>query len=134
MAHPPSVQSAQSGNYSANPDGPERIAAAEGGEGMEQADLVLAEGGEVAADAAEGLDAFLAAEATRDLLLQLDQAQIALGLVVVERHAKVEGEAQHVSGPATQPAGQVAGLGALGPADLAGGEGCLALASATSRS
>lgn len=42
-----------------------------------------------------GRGALVAAEGARHLLLDLDHAQIALGLVVGERHAQIGQEGQH---------------------------------------
>src|SRR5262249_6509672 len=63
-----------------------------GKEGFERAQgraTLLAPGGEQAAQAAEGVRAAGAAEGARDLLLDLDHAQVTLRLVVVKGHREV---------------------------------------------
>ncbi len=61
----------------------------------EHLDALLAHGGEIAADAAEGARALRAAEGAGDLLLHLDHADVALGLVVVEGDGGVVHESEH---------------------------------------
>src|SRR2546421_292509 len=56
---------------------------------------LLAQGREIASDAAEGLSARHTAKTPRDLLLHLDHADIALGQTVVKRHGEVVQEQQH---------------------------------------
>src|SRR5664280_3187113 len=58
--------------------------------------------------------------AAGDLLLQFDHPHVALGLVVVEGHPEVAGEAQHVVAVTVQPGQQRGGRAELGPAALAG--------------
>jgi hypothetical protein len=52
--------------------------------------------GEVGADGGEARDTGIGAQATGDLLLELGHADIALSLIVVEGHAQIGDEAQHV--------------------------------------
>jgi len=63
---------------------------------VECADPVLAGGREVAADRQEPLSAGGGAPAAGDFLLELDHADVLLGLVVAKRHPEVVSEAQHV--------------------------------------
>ena len=60
--------------------------AGQAGEGVV---ALLAHGGEIATDAAEVVRPGGAAEAAGDLLLDFEHAQVALGQIVVEGHAKV---------------------------------------------
>jgi hypothetical protein len=60
------------------------------------AQSLLAGGRDVAAHGQERLGPGQRAPAAGNLLLQLDHAQIPLGLVVVERHPKVVQEPQHL--------------------------------------
>src|SRR5579875_1985348 len=69
---------------------------------------LLAQGGKVATNAAKGLSSSLAAKTPRNLLLHLDHAEIALGLVVIKRHGKVDGKAQHRIAVEGQPVQQIA--------------------------
>src|SRR5712691_91669 len=61
----------------------------------EQFDPLLAQSRKVTEDAAEYCHPLFGAEATGDLLLDFDHAQISLRLVVVKRHREIEQEAQH---------------------------------------
>ncbi len=82
------------------------------------------EGGEVAPQATEDNGAGRAAEAPGHLLLDRDHAQVAFGLVVVERHAPVSHEGQDRLLSAVQPIEEVAGRAVLGsPARLGAGDG-----------
>ena len=55
---------------------------------------LLSQSGKVGADVGEVGGALLGAEASRDLLLELGHADIALGLVVVERNTQISDKAQ----------------------------------------
>lgn len=79
---------------------------------------MVAQGGEVPAEAREGGSAVWAAEAPGDLLLDLQHAQVALGLVVVERHPQIADEGEHGVAVGGQPIQQVLRLGLLPPAPL----------------
>lgn len=57
---------------------------------------VSAGGAQVGADVEEGLGAAVGAPAAADLLLEFDHADVAFGLVVVERDPEVGGEPEHV--------------------------------------
>src|SRR5437667_11685811 len=61
----------------------------------EQFNFLLAQSRKVTADAAEHGHSMFSAEATGDLLLNFDHAQISLGLVVVKRHSKIVQEPEH---------------------------------------
>lgn len=63
---------------------------------------MLAHGGQVAANGAKGAGSLLAAEGAGDFLLDLDYAQIALGLMVGERHRQITQERQHLFDSAEQ--------------------------------
>ena len=56
---------------------------------------LLVQGREIASDAAEGHRTSRGAETARDLLLDLDHAQIALGEAIVKRHGEVVQEQQY---------------------------------------
>src|SRR5437867_9717631 len=56
---------------------------------------LLAQRREITADAAKDRHPLFGTEAARDLLLNLDHAQIALGEVVIERHGKIVQEAEY---------------------------------------
>src|SRR5260370_39995851 len=56
---------------------------------------LLAQGREIASDAAEGSSARHTAKTPRDLLLHFDHADIPLGQTVVKRHGEVVQEQQH---------------------------------------
>src|SRR5664280_2874517 len=81
---------------------------------------VFAGGGQVGADREERPGTGLRPPAAGDLLLQLHHPHVALGLVVVEGHPEVAGEAQHVVAVPVQPGQQRGGRAELGPAALAG--------------
>src|SRR5680860_1463421 len=71
---------------------------AEGGAGepVEEFESVLSQGGDVTAGGAEPFGAGHGAPAAGVLLRQLHRAQVARGLVVVERDSEVDGEPQHL--------------------------------------
>src|SRR5438445_12622716 len=80
---------------------------------------LLAQGREIAADAAEGHRSRRRAETAGDLLLDLDHADIALRQAIVEGHREVVQEAQHrlqVLGEAIQ---QIARRRLFAPTSLA---------------
>jgi hypothetical protein len=61
-------------------------------QGGKQRHVLLAQGGQVATNASKGLCASERAETARNLLLDLDHAQIPLGLIVVKRDTQVSQE------------------------------------------
>src|SRR5438034_2915845 len=61
----------------------------------EQVRALLAQGGQVTTNAAEGNHSRFTAERARDLLLHFDHANISLGLVIVKRHSEVFQEGKH---------------------------------------
>ena len=87
---------------------------------------VFGGGGQVAADRAELLGCSEGAQTARDLLSQLDHADVALGAVVIRWYSPVGGKAQVVVLAVAQPTGQrvvlahhvVAAGGGGGDADL----------------
>ena len=83
---------------------------------MEDVGTLLMEGREVGADGREALDPGVGAEGAGDLLLELGHAHIALGLVVIEGHAQVGDEAQHLLALLAQALDEVVGRGLLDPA------------------
>ena len=70
-------------------------------------DAVLSGGGKVGAHEQERVGALHGAPAARDLLLELDHAEIPLSLVVVKRHPHIVQEPQHLDPMAVQPVEQV---------------------------
>src|SRR6266487_1282526 len=74
----------------------------------EQIQALLAQRRQVASDATKGCRSRLAAEGARDLLLDFDQANIALRLVIVKRHDEAVQEGQHGLLVADQAIKQVA--------------------------
>jgi hypothetical protein len=61
----------------------------------QQCDALFAQGRQVAADATKHGPPLLSAKTPGDLLLHFNHTQIALGLVVIKGHRKIEQEAQH---------------------------------------
>ena len=76
---------------------------------------MLADGGDVAADADPGTGAGLGAVAAGDLELGLGRAEVAFGLVVGERHGQVAGVPQDLLVAVAEPDEQVAGLALFAP-------------------
>jgi hypothetical protein len=74
----------------------------------EQCDPLLAQSRQVTADAAEHSHPIFGAEASGDLLLDFDHAQISLRLVVVKWDGKIEQEAQHSPFALREPIQQIA--------------------------
>jgi hypothetical protein len=64
--------------------------------------------------------AFWGPKSARDLLFEFRYADIALGLIVVEGHARIGEEAQGLFGRVVQAAQQIHSVGLLGSAPLAG--------------
>ena len=64
--------------------------------------------------------AFWGPKGARDLLFEFRYADIALGLIVVEGHARIGEEAQGLFGKVVQAAQQIPSVGLLGSAPLAG--------------
>jgi hypothetical protein len=69
---------------------------------------LLAQGREIAADATEASETLFGAEATGDLLLDFDHAQIALCLVVAKGHSEIDQERQHLPFVLRKPIQQIA--------------------------
>src|SRR5215469_2314202 len=61
----------------------------------EQRHVLLAQRGQIAANATKGCDASFTAEGARDFLLHLDHPHITLSLVIVKRHGEVGEEGEH---------------------------------------
>src|SRR5438093_2384700 len=76
---------------------------------------LLLERGEVAPQTTEGDRAGGTAETAGDLLLDFDHAQVAFRLIVVEGHAPIGHEGQHLLLVAAQAIKEVAALALLGP-------------------
>jgi hypothetical protein len=83
------------------------------GEGLEDVAALLVEGGKVVTDGRESPDPCVGAEGIGDCLLGLGQAHIALGLTVVEGHAQVGDEAQHLLALLAQALDEVVRRGLL---------------------
>ena len=66
------------------------------GQRVDQRTVLFAQGGQVGADRAERLHARFRAEAPRDFLFEFGHADIAFGLVVVERHTMICNETPHL--------------------------------------
>src|SRR5258708_256698 len=83
--------SVRDGNYSGSrlPGNGKRRASKDRPEGFKQRAALLAHGGEVTAKGAEGRDPLGTAEGARNLLLDLDHAQVALGQVIGERDGQI---------------------------------------------
>src|SRR3954471_24240018 len=94
-----------SGDYSGDCRDP-GVPAGEFGEDVEGAAAVLGRGRKVGTHRGEVLGAGKAAQTAGHLLLDLDHPDVALGGVVVERHALVGGEAQVVVQAPADAAGQ----------------------------
>ncbi len=77
---------------------------------------LLAQCRKVTADAAEHGHPMFGTEATGDLLLHFDHAQISLRLVVVKRHSKIVQEPEHIPLPLRESIQQIAGRALFGPA------------------
>lgn len=75
---------------------------------IEEGSALLMQRGEIAAQTSEGLRACVGAETARDLLLGLEQAQIPLGLIVVEGNRQVVQEGEDLSLPEPQALQQIA--------------------------
>ncbi len=56
---------------------------------------LLAQGRQVATNAAEGQNSGFRAEGARNLLLHFDHPNVALGLIIVKRHGEIFQEGQH---------------------------------------
>src|SRR5690606_14509374 len=105
-ASSPTISSARDCNCSADSGYP-GSSVVELGEGVEGVDAVFTGGGQVAADRAEDLGSGPGAQASADLLPEFDHADVPFGEGVVERHAQVVGETQHVGGEPSQTGQQV---------------------------
>jgi hypothetical protein len=77
------------------------------GEGVKDGAALLAPGGADRADAAEGVRACITAERARHLLLDIDHAQIAYRLIVIEGHGDVIEEALRLVLVRPEPAEEV---------------------------
>ena len=78
-------------------------------QGVQQMQALLAQGGQVAANAAKGAGSGLAAKGAGDFLLHLDHAHIAFGLIVVKGDHQAMQEGQHGLLVGEQAIQQVAG-------------------------
>jgi hypothetical protein len=72
-------------------------------EGRQERSALLSQGAEMAPDSAERLRVAGRAEGSRDFLLHLAHAQVALGLVVVEGDRGALEEGEHLLPPEPQP-------------------------------
>ena len=88
---------------------------------LQQIPPLLTQGGEIAADATQDLDAHLGAQAARDFLLHFEHAQISLRLVVIKRHGEVGREGEYLPLARLQPIEQGAGWMLLAPSGARGG-------------
>jgi len=88
----------------------------------EQGIALLAERGEIATDAGEGVGTLLAAEGPGDLLLHLDHAHVAFSLIVVAGEGKILPEGEHRVGP-LQAVTQILGFALLAPPAQGRGRG-----------
>src|SRR5258708_4207866 len=91
----------------------------DGFEGGQQRYALLAKGGKIPAEAGERICAPVRAEAAGHLLLHLEHANVALGLVVVKGDGEVVGERQHLLLAEPQAFEQVARWRLLDPSTLA---------------
>src|SRR3954467_2824487 len=82
------------------------VSVGEFGEDVEGSAAVLGGGRQVGPHGGEVLGAGEGAQASGDLLLDLDHADVAFGRVVVKRHPRVGGEAQIVIEAPADAAGQ----------------------------
>src|SRR5256885_13369733 len=98
------------------------VSAGHFGEDVEGPAAVLGRGGQLGAHRGEVLGAGEGAHAPGHLLLNLDHPDVAFGLIVVERNARVGGEAQVVLQAPADAAGPGAGPGG-GPARGGGPRG-----------
>ena len=83
---------------------------------MEDIATLFAQRGDVGADGAEGLGASDGTETSGGFLLELGHADIAFGLVVVERHPQVVEKTQHIIGVTPQTQQKIEGGRLLDPA------------------
>src|SRR5689334_25190782 len=89
-------------------------------EGSEEGVALLAQRREVAAQDTEGIRTGPRAEGAGDLLLHLDHAQVAFGLVVVEGNGEVIEEGQHLVLIEPEPIQQIARGRLLAPTSAPG--------------
>src|SRR5260221_2422349 len=90
-------------------------------QGSQHRETLLAQGGEIATDAAERHRAARRAETAGDLLLDLHHTDSALGQAIVERHGEVVQESQHRFLMCPEAIEQIAGrrlFASASPADL----------------
>jgi hypothetical protein len=85
---------------------------------VEDRAALLAPGGADRANATEGVRASIGTERARDLLLDLDHAQITFRLIVVEGHGEVVEEAQRLVLVGPEPVEEVARWAQLAPTSL----------------
>src|SRR5260221_7114409 len=91
--------------------GREKLAGEDGLHGGKQRGALVAQGRQIASQHSERAGAGVAAEAAGDLLLDLERAQIALSLVVVEGNRQVIEEGQDRLMPQDQPLQKIARRG-----------------------
>src|SRR5688572_7918745 len=85
-------------NYSATAAGHQGCAGENAAERFHEREALLANGRDVAADAAEDVGSAATSKAAGDFLLGLDHAQIPFGQVVVEGDPEIVHEGQHLIG------------------------------------
>src|SRR5260221_11274723 len=88
-------------------------------QGSQHRETLLAQGGEIATDAAERHRAARRAETAGDLLLDLHHTDSALGQVIGERHGEMVQESQHRSLKGPEALEQMAGRRLFASAALA---------------
>src|SRR5215831_13036705 len=100
----------QESNYSGPLKGREnRLPAQSGLQSGEQMQALLAQGGQIPTNAAEGNHSGFSAERARDLLLHLDHAHISFCQVIVKRHGEIVQEGEHTITAFLQSVEQVIG-------------------------
>ena len=77
-------------------------------ERRQERDALFAQGGQVAADAAKDRPPLVRTETAGNFLLHLDHAQVAFGLIIVERHGEVVQESQDLPLPFGEPIQEIA--------------------------
>src|SRR5260370_18144938 len=94
----------------------DELAGEDGCERGQQRDTLLVQRREVATNARERRGAAGCAEAARDLLLDFEHAQVAFGLVIVERDGQVVEKGEHLFAAEPEPLQEIACRGLLDPA------------------
>lgn len=90
----------------------------------QERDILFAQGGQIAANAAKSLSPSHSAKTSRNLLLELDHAHIPLSQIVVEWHPQVFQEAEESLLVFTQAIKQVTGRTLFGSSPCSRGSRC----------